>query len=124
MHISDLSKTTGVSLRSLRYYEEKQLLSPSRTENGYRNYSELDIERVRKIQLYLKLGVSTDELAHLFQQCEGFPEHSNDRQAECAVAFYEQRLENIRQQLDLLREAELELEKMAKHWKQRQVNAK
>ncbi|MGG4343655.1 MerR family DNA-binding transcriptional regulator [Paenibacillus lautus] len=34
INISELSRKTGVSLRSLRYYEEKELLSPTRLQNG------------------------------------------------------------------------------------------
>ncbi|MBN3526857.1 MerR family transcriptional regulator [Paenibacillus apiarius] len=67
MRISDLSRLTGVSIRSLRYYEEKELLSPVRTESGYREYDAADVVRVRKIQFYLQLGVRTEELAHLFR---------------------------------------------------------
>lgn len=118
MHIRELSKLTGVSLRSLRYYEQKLLLSPARSENGYRLYEDMDVERVRMIQLYLKLGVNTDELARLIRNCEGFPEDNSNHQAECAAAFYEERLQEIREQIQLLREAELQLEKLVDHWKQ------
>lgn len=45
MHIRELSKVTGVSLRSLRYYEQKHLLSPARSENGYRIYEDIDVKR-------------------------------------------------------------------------------
>lgn len=118
MHIRELSKVTGVSLRSLRYYEQKHLLSPARSENGYRIYEDIDVKRVQMIQLYLKLGVSTDELARLIQNCAGFSGHNSDHQAECAAAFYEERLQEIREQIQLLREAELQLEKLVTHWKQ------
>ncbi|MDR0269569.1 MerR family transcriptional regulator [Paenibacillus sp.] len=119
MHIRELSQLTGASLRSLRYYEQKHLLTPSRSENGYRMYDELDVERVRKIQLYLKLGVSTEELARLFRNCEGFSDHSSDHQAECTTSFYEERLEEVRQQIQLLQEAEAHLERLVLHWKHR-----
>lgn len=122
MHIRELSKRTGVSLRSLRYYEQKQLLSPSRSENGYRIYVDMDVERVRMIQLYLKLGVSTNELARLYQNCEGFPVHNSNHQAECAASFYEERLQEIREQIQLLQEAELQLEKLVHHWQQHITN--
>ncbi|MBO0782775.1 MAG: MerR family DNA-binding transcriptional regulator, partial [Ktedonobacteraceae bacterium] len=38
MNIGELARQTGVSIRSLRYYETKQLLSSQREENGYRSY--------------------------------------------------------------------------------------
>ncbi|HZG75690.1 MAG TPA: MerR family transcriptional regulator [Paenibacillus sp.] len=63
MKIGDLSKQTGVSLRSLRYYEEQGLLQPERSENGYREYSPFAVEQVRTIQLYLRLGLSTEQIA-------------------------------------------------------------
>lgn len=47
MLIRELSKLTGVSLRSLRYYEQKQLLSPARPENGYRIYEDIDSDTFR-----------------------------------------------------------------------------
>ncbi|EPY06514.1 transcriptional regulator [Paenibacillus alvei TS-15] len=124
MHIRELSKLTGVSLRSLRYYEQKHLLSPARSENGYRIYEDIDVERVKMIQLFLKLGVSTDELARLIQNCEGLPgrisnnSNNSNHQAECTAAFYEERLQEIREQIQLLREAERQLEKLVTHWKQ------
>jgi DNA-binding transcriptional MerR regulator len=62
MNIGELARQTGVSIRSLRYYETKQLLSSQRGENGYRTYDQTAIERVRMIQFYLGLGLSTDEI--------------------------------------------------------------
>ena len=62
MNIGELARQTGVSIRSLRYYETKQLLSSQRGENGYRSYDPTAIERVRMIQFYLSLGLSTNEI--------------------------------------------------------------
>jgi DNA-binding transcriptional MerR regulator len=59
---------TGVSVRSLRYYEQQGLLAPLRHENGYREYSILALEQVKTIQLYLGLGLSTEQIAH-FLHC-------------------------------------------------------
>src|SRR5215469_15343311 len=62
MNIGELARQTGVSIRSLRYYETKQLLSSRREENGYRTYDHTAIERVSMIQFYLSLGLSTTEI--------------------------------------------------------------
>ncbi|MBA4496593.1 MerR family DNA-binding transcriptional regulator [Paenactinomyces guangxiensis] len=40
MNIGEISCRTGVSVRSIRYYEQKGLISPKRQENGYREYGE------------------------------------------------------------------------------------
>src|ERR1044071_9194206 len=59
MRIGELAKRTGVSERSLRYYEEQGLLSPSRTPAGYRVYAESDVDVVRHVQMLLAAGLNT-----------------------------------------------------------------
>jgi DNA-binding transcriptional MerR regulator len=68
LKIGELAQLTGVSVRSLRYYEQQNLLTPVRHENGYREYSRFAIEQVKTIQLYLGLGLSTEQIAH-FLHC-------------------------------------------------------
>ncbi|MBB6672778.1 MerR family transcriptional regulator [Cohnella nanjingensis] len=63
MKIGELSARTGVSIRSLRYYEEQGLLTPVREANGYREYSPFAEDQVRTIQLYLQLGLSTEQIS-------------------------------------------------------------
>lgn len=63
MKIGEIAALTGVSIRSLRYYDKLGLLTPVRRENGYREYSPLAEEQVRTIQLYLNLGLSTEQIA-------------------------------------------------------------
>ncbi|BFH69683.1 hypothetical protein J27TS7_00140 [Paenibacillus dendritiformis] len=116
MRISELSRLTGVSIRSLRYYEDKGLLAPSRTDSGYRVYGEEDVERVRQIQFYLHMGVHTEELASLFQRCAGFPGNGEPACAEEAIAFYERKLRDIRRQKRLLEQAEQDICGMLEHW--------
>ena len=59
MRIGELAKRTGVSERSLRYYEEQGLLSPTRTPAGYRVYAESDVDVVRHVQMLLAAGLNT-----------------------------------------------------------------
>jgi len=59
VRIGELAKRTGVSERSLRYYEEQGLLSPARTPAGYRVFAEADVEVVRHVQMLLAAGLST-----------------------------------------------------------------
>jgi len=60
MQIKELSGRTDVSARLLRYYEEQGLLSPQRQENGYRDYDEATVERVRQIRGLLDAGLTTE----------------------------------------------------------------
>ena len=50
MRIGQLSQATGVSQRSLRYYEEQGLLHPRRTDAGQRLYGADDVDLVVRIQ--------------------------------------------------------------------------
>lgn len=63
MKIGELSRRTGASIRSLRYYEAQGLIAPLRESNGYREFSPLAEEQVRTIRFYLQLGLSTEQIA-------------------------------------------------------------
>lgn len=60
MKIGRLSDVTGISPRSLRYYEQRGLLASARSSNGYREYDDAAVETVRLIRSLLDLGFSTE----------------------------------------------------------------
>ena len=62
MHIKDVEQRTGLSRANIRYYEQEGLVHPARRKNGYRDYSEADLEILEKIKLLRRLGVSVEEL--------------------------------------------------------------
>lgn len=59
MKIGELARRTNVSARLLRYYEEQDLLTPERAENGYREYGEHLVDRVVQIRGLLDAGIPT-----------------------------------------------------------------
>lgn len=59
MRIGELTKRTGVPTRMLRYYEEQGLITPRRLDNGYREYDDYLVNRVRKIRGLLDSGIPT-----------------------------------------------------------------
>jgi len=63
--IGELSRRTGVSQRSLRYYEEQGLLTPTRLPNGYREYDERAVTTVRRIQILLAADLGTSAIAEI-----------------------------------------------------------
>lgn len=65
MRIGELSRRSGASIRSLRYYEEQRLLTPARLPSGYRVYDEADVFRVQRIQALLAAGLSTRKIEHI-----------------------------------------------------------
>jgi len=65
MRIGDLAARTGVSVRSLRYYEEQGLLAAERSARGQRRYRDDAAERVRLIQQLYAAGLSSRTIADL-----------------------------------------------------------
>lgn len=64
MRVGELSRATGVSIRTLHYYDEIGLLSPSvRTDGGHRLYAEAEIGRLQRILSLRSLGFSLEEVA-------------------------------------------------------------
>ncbi len=109
MHIGELSKKTGISVRLLRYYEQKNLIHSERMENSYRIFDELVIERVKIIQMYLSAGLTTDEISKILE-C---PIAIEDQQPLCdkAILVYETKLKEINEQIHLLEKLRANLEK-------------
>lgn len=65
MKIGELAERTGVSVRALRYYEEKGILTPERTPSGYRIFAESDIGKVTHIQTLLAAGLGMDLIGEI-----------------------------------------------------------
>jgi MerR family transcriptional regulator, thiopeptide resistance regulator len=71
MTVGDLAKQTGVSVRTLHYYDEIGLLSPShRTAAGYRLYGEDDIIRLQQIVSLRQIGFSLEQVRECLGQCD------------------------------------------------------
>ena len=67
MKIQDVEQRTGLDRATIRYYEKEQLLVPERSQNGYRSYSEENVELLQKIKLLRKLGVPINTIKNLEQ---------------------------------------------------------
>lgn len=65
MRIGELSRRTGVNAHQLRYYEAQRLLEADRGANGYREYDESAVLRVRQIRHLLGAGLSSEDIAYL-----------------------------------------------------------
>jgi DNA-binding transcriptional MerR regulator len=68
MHIGELADRTGLSLRTIRHYDEIGLLKASgRTEGGFRLYTEQDHSRLILIRRMKPLGFSLEEMMELLK---------------------------------------------------------
>ena len=66
MEIRELSKLTNVPAKTIRYYEEVKLLpSPNRKPNGYRDYTEYDVDRLKLVAGARRLDFSLAEIKEI-----------------------------------------------------------
>ncbi|MBC2934647.1 MerR family transcriptional regulator [Nocardioides sp. zg-1228] len=68
MRIGELSQRTQVSVRMLRYYEQQGLLAPGRERNGYRSYTEDDVERATLVSSLIRSGLPTRLIGVLLER--------------------------------------------------------
>ena len=59
---NEIQEKTGLTRKAIEYYEEKRLIKPIKSENGYRDYSDKDLEILYKISLFRKIGLSISEI--------------------------------------------------------------
>jgi MerR family copper efflux transcriptional regulator len=85
MHIGELADHAGMSLRTIRHYDEVGLLVPSgRTTGGFRVYTAQDLERLLVIRRMKPLGFTLDEMAELLRVVDALA--ANDPEDEPALA--------------------------------------
>lgn len=83
MHIGELAEATGLSLRTIRHYDEVGLLpATTRTEGGFRLYTQSDLERLLVIRSMKPLGFTLEEMAELLHIVDNLAtsgEHPDER---------------------------------------------
>lgn len=66
MTIKEVEERTGLARSNIRFYEKEKLIEPSRNEkNGYRDYSEQDIENIKKIAYLRTLEISIEDIRYI-----------------------------------------------------------
>ena len=66
MKINEVEQLIGITKKNIRFYEQEGLLHPSRNlSNGYRDYSDEDLEALRQIKLFRKLDIPLDEISRM-----------------------------------------------------------
>ena len=67
MLLNEIIKEVGMTKRAVKYYEEKGLLTVNKDNNGYRNYSKQDVDTLKKISVYRKLGIGIKDIQKLLK---------------------------------------------------------
>ena len=93
--ISDLAREFGVSTRTMRFYEEKGLVSPLR-EGQKRLYSSADRVRIKLILRGKRIGMTLQECVEFIDMYD--PEHNNAEQLQSLVEDVKGRRERLLQQ--------------------------
>jgi DNA-binding transcriptional MerR regulator len=77
--IGPVAEATGLSLRTIRYYEEIGLVTPSgRSAGGFRLYDDRDIERLLLIKRMKPLGYPLEEMGHLLRLVDALDDTGDD----------------------------------------------
>ena len=134
LQIGEVAQRTGVTQRTLRFYEEKGLLRPpSRMDGGFRLYSEDDVKRVEHIRrLQDLLGISLADIKDMVDADEVLRELRSQYRPEAAIAEKRKQLEKatsvteaqfviVKQKTEQMREMETQLTErlqLFSRWKQ------
>ena len=66
MRINEVEQLVGITKKNIRFYENQGLLHPDRNmANGYREYSDQDVDLLMKIKLLRKLAIPIEEIRNI-----------------------------------------------------------
>jgi DNA-binding transcriptional MerR regulator len=98
--ISALAEEFLISTRSIRFYEEKNLISPNRTEGNQRFYTRRDRARLKLILRGKRFGYSLDEIAEIIGMTD--IDIDEEDQIRKALKFGKKRLDELRERINEL----------------------
>lgn len=86
MQIGEVAERTGLSVRTIRFYEESSLVSPSgRSQGGFRLYTDGDVARLQLIRRLKPLDFSLEEMRELLLLLEDVADRSGSDGVHCEV---------------------------------------
>lgn len=102
MRTKELEREVGLTKYAIQYYEKEGFIHPQRDENGYRNYSEEDIQILQLVKFLRNLNISIDDVRAIingkvsFQECLKVNKIHLDKQIE-SLKEIQTRMEDIEQ---------------------------
>lgn len=115
VQIGEVAERLGLSLRTVRHYEEVGLVVPERTPGGFRLYSEEAIARLALIKRMKPLGFSLEEMRDLLDITDRLAGGDDDPSLVSRLQMFERavadRAERLREQLAMAREFAEQLRK-------------
>ena len=110
MNIGQAAQHANLPPKTIRYYEDIALIKPDRAENGYRDYSEADVHRLRFIQRSRSLGFTIEECRTLLSLYEDKHRASAD-----VKALARQKITEIERKMEELKSLRETLSVLVKH---------
>jgi DNA-binding transcriptional MerR regulator len=117
--ISQLARELNISTRSIRYYEEKGLISPQRTQGNQRIYSRRDRARLKLILRGKHFGYDLNEIAEMIGHTNVDVDESE--QIKKSLQYGEKKLSEIRDRITELEKLEQELNTIKAKLQQRLI---
>ena len=114
IRIGDMAKQFDVSLRTLRFYEDKGLLHPKR-EGNTRLYSHRDVVRLKMIMMGRRVGFSLREVKQLLDLYD--PRTNNTKQLRTLVDKSERQLAKLEKERTAIDDAIVELRSAVTKWR-------
>ena len=74
MTIKEVEQELGIPRAIIRFYAKQNLINPSRGENTYRDYSKDDVEILKKIIIFRKIGLSVSDIEEIFDESTALSE--------------------------------------------------
>ena len=100
MQLKEVMKETGLSARAIKYYEQQKLIHVRKEENGYRCYTSKDVQILRRISVYRKLGILIVDIRSLLkeQKKEILQKILEEKQKE--LALHQKQIEALKQLIE------------------------
>ncbi|MEM9132324.1 MAG: heavy metal-responsive transcriptional regulator [Actinomycetota bacterium] len=109
MLIGELGRRTGVSTKTIRYYESLGLLEPARrSPSGYRQYDDEDVDRLRFVREAQGTGLSLAEIASVLEL-----KGAGERSCSHTLALVERHVADIDAQIEQLHRSRAQLAQLA-----------
>ncbi|MEU7878563.1 MerR family transcriptional regulator [Microbispora bryophytorum] len=106
--IGEVAERLGLSLRTIRHYEEVGLIVPARTQGGFRLYSEQDVQRLALIRRMKPLGFTLEEMRDLLDITDRLAREDDEPGLLARLQLFEravaERADKLREQLAMARE--------------------
>ena len=109
MNIGEVSRASGLPIKTIRYYEDVGLITPHRQENGYRVFSDHALYRLKLLRRSRNLGFSVKECLKLLKLYDD-PEYTSTQVKDIT----QNRLSSVEQQIEQLKTIKLELKHLVK----------